>query len=109
MFCRLRRLGSKTDQRGIEFRVLPCWPGPVSFKSPRRRNGTDVTQLSSIIWFSSCCLPVFNVFLCRSYGSKAGPSYPITIRIIAGVLFVVIVAIIVWRRKKMASKRKPLP
>ena len=34
---------------------------------------------------------------------------PTTIRIIAGVLFVVIVAIIVWRRKKMASKRKPLP
>lgn len=31
-----------------------------------------------------------------------------TIRIIAGVLFVVIVFIIVARRKKMSSRRKPL-
>jgi len=31
---------------------------------------------------------------------------PTTIRIIAGVLFVIIVTIIVWRRKNMASKRK---
>jgi hypothetical protein len=34
---------------------------------------------------------------------------PTTIRIIAGVLFVVIVAIIIIRRKRMASKRKPMP
>ncbi len=34
---------------------------------------------------------------------------PTTIRIIAGVLFVVIVFIIVARRKRMASKRKPGP
>jgi len=34
---------------------------------------------------------------------------PTTIRIIAGVLFVVIVFIIVVRRKRMASKRKPGP
>jgi hypothetical protein len=34
---------------------------------------------------------------------------PITIRIIAGVLFVAIVIIIVVRRKKMASRRKPGP
>jgi hypothetical protein len=34
---------------------------------------------------------------------------PITIRIIAGVLFVAIVIIIVMRRKKMASRRKPGP
>ena len=34
---------------------------------------------------------------------------PTTIRIIAGVLFVVIVAIIIIRRKKMGSKRKPMP
>jgi hypothetical protein len=32
-----------------------------------------------------------------------------TIRIIAGILFVVIVFIIVARRKRMASKRKPGP
>jgi hypothetical protein len=31
---------------------------------------------------------------------------PTTIRIIAGVLFVIFVTIIVWRRKNMASKRK---
>ncbi len=31
---------------------------------------------------------------------------PITIRIIAGVLFVIFVIIIVWRRKNMASKRR---
>jgi hypothetical protein len=34
---------------------------------------------------------------------------PTTIRIIAGVLFVVIVFIIVARRKRMASKRKQVP
>jgi len=34
---------------------------------------------------------------------------PTTIRIIAGVLFVEIVIIIVARRKKMASRRKPGP
>jgi hypothetical protein len=34
---------------------------------------------------------------------------PTTIRIIAGVLFVVIVLIIIARRKKMAAKRKPGP
>jgi hypothetical protein len=34
---------------------------------------------------------------------------PTTIRIIAGVLFVVIVIFIVARRKRMAAKRKPLP
>ena len=34
---------------------------------------------------------------------------PTTIRIIAGVIFVVLVVIIVVRRKNMASKRKPLP
>lgn len=32
-----------------------------------------------------------------------------TIRIVAGVLFVVIVFIIVARRKRMAAKRKPIP
>ena len=32
-----------------------------------------------------------------------------TIRIIAGVMFVVIVFIIVARRKRMAAKRKPIP
>jgi hypothetical protein len=31
---------------------------------------------------------------------------PTTIRIIAGILFVVFVTIIVWRRKNMASKRR---
>jgi hypothetical protein len=31
---------------------------------------------------------------------------PTTIRIIAGVLFVIFVTIIVWRRKNMASKRR---
>ncbi len=31
---------------------------------------------------------------------------PSTIRIIAGVIFVVLVAVIVMRRKRMASKRK---
>lgn len=34
---------------------------------------------------------------------------PTTIRIIAGILFVVVVFIIVARRKRMASKRKPGP
>ncbi|MCU1342343.1 MAG: hypothetical protein JWN92_1766 [Candidatus Acidoferrum typicum] len=34
---------------------------------------------------------------------------PTTVRIIAGVLFVVIVFIIVSRRKSMASKRKRVP
>ena len=34
---------------------------------------------------------------------------PTTIRIIAGILFVVVVFIIVARRKRMASKRKPIP
>jgi hypothetical protein len=34
---------------------------------------------------------------------------PTTIRMIAGVLFVVIVFIIVARRKRMAAKRKPIP
>ena len=34
---------------------------------------------------------------------------PTTIRIIAGVIFVILVVIIVVRRKNMASKRKPLP
>ena len=34
---------------------------------------------------------------------------PTTIRIIAGVLFVVIVFIIVARRRAKASRRKPLP
>ncbi len=34
---------------------------------------------------------------------------PTTVRIIAGVLFVVIVIIIAVRRKRMASKRKPMP
>lgn len=34
---------------------------------------------------------------------------PTTIRIIAGILFVVVVSIIVARRKRMASKRKPIP
>ncbi|OLD61720.1 MAG: hypothetical protein AUI53_04565 [Acidobacteria bacterium 13_1_40CM_2_60_7] len=46
---------------------------------------------------------------CRIRFKESASMDPITIRIIAGVLFVVIVAIIVWRRKKMASKRKPLP
>jgi hypothetical protein len=31
---------------------------------------------------------------------------PVTVRIIAGVLFVIFVTIIVWRRKNMASKRR---
>lgn len=31
---------------------------------------------------------------------------PTTIRIIAGVLFVIFVTIIVWRRKNMAAKRR---
>lgn len=34
---------------------------------------------------------------------------PTTIRIIAGVIFVVLVIIIIVRRKNMASKRKQLP
>ena len=34
---------------------------------------------------------------------------PTTIRIIAGVIFVILVVVIVVRRKNMASKRKPLP
>jgi len=34
---------------------------------------------------------------------------PTTIRIIAGVIFVVLVVIIIARRKSMASKRKALP
>jgi len=34
---------------------------------------------------------------------------PTTIRIIAGILFVVVVFIIVARRKRMASRRKPIP
>jgi len=46
---------------------------------------------------------------CRVRFKESASMDPTTIRIIAGVLFVVIVAIIVWRRKKMASKRKPLP
>lgn len=34
---------------------------------------------------------------------------PTTIRIIAGVMFVVIIFTITMRRKKMAAKRKPIP
>jgi hypothetical protein len=34
---------------------------------------------------------------------------PTTVRIIAGVIFVVLVVLIVARRKRMASKRKPIP
>lgn len=34
---------------------------------------------------------------------------PTTIRIIAGVIFVILVVIIIARRKNMASKRKQLP
>lgn len=34
---------------------------------------------------------------------------PTTVRIIAGVVFVVLVVIIFARRKRMASKRKPIP
>jgi len=34
---------------------------------------------------------------------------PTTVRIIAGVMFVVIVSIIIMRRKRMAGKRKPMP
>lgn len=34
---------------------------------------------------------------------------PTTIRVISGVLFVILVFIIIMRRKKMASRRKPIP
>jgi len=34
---------------------------------------------------------------------------PTTIRIIAGVAFVLIILMIMLRRKKMAAKRKPIP
>jgi hypothetical protein len=34
---------------------------------------------------------------------------PTTIRIVAGVIFVVLVSIIIMRRKSMASKRKRIP
>jgi len=34
---------------------------------------------------------------------------PTAIRIVAGILFVVVLVIIVARRKRMASKRKPGP
>lgn len=34
---------------------------------------------------------------------------PTTIRIVAGVMFVLIILIIAMRRKKMAAKRKPIP
>ena len=34
---------------------------------------------------------------------------PTEIRIIAGVVFVILVVIIIARRKRMATKRKPIP
>ena len=46
-----------------------------------------------------------NAFFTQTLKEKFSMN-PTTIRIIAGVLFVIFVTIIVWRRKNMASKRR---